>query len=143
MIEYEIYFEKVPNDNAAEDKSGYKAGYEQASKDVWEMACDIYSMGGEELVKAFYDCCGCIPFNESVEKVIYNYNEYKAKKAEEAEDAKLHVGDEVIDGSGNACVITNIDTSIHVIYNKNHKTHKWGKNTKFKKTGNHFDMIEL
>lgn len=143
MIEYEIHFEKVPNDNATEDKSGYEAGYEQASNDVWAMACDIYGMGEDELCSAFYDCCGLFPFGESVEKVITRYNEYKARKAKEAEDAKLHVGDEVIDGSGNVCVITNIDTSIHVIYNKNHKTHKWGKNTKFKKTGNHFDMIEL
>lgn len=143
MIEYEIHFEKVPNDNTAEYKSGYEAGYEQASNDVWAVACDIYGMSGENLAQAFYDCCGCIPFNESVEKVIACYNEYKAKKAAEAEKVKLHVGDEVIDGSGNACIITNIDTSIHVIYIKNHKTHKWGKNTKFRKTGNHFDMIEL
>lgn len=139
MIEYEIHFEKVPNDNAAEDKSGYEAGYEQASNDIWAMARELYYMSEKDLLESFHG----FPFTNSVDKVIINYNEYKARKAKEAEDAKLHVGDEVIDGSGNTCVITNIDTSIHVIYNKNHKTHKWSKNTKFKKTGNHFDMIEL
>lgn len=142
MIEYEIHFEKVPNDNAAEDKSGYEAGYKQASKDVWAMAYDILNMSAEDYSDAFDGKCNDA-FVESVDKVITYYNEYKARKAKEAEDAKLHVGDEVIDCSGNVCVITNIDTSIHVIYNKNHKTHKWCKNTKFKKTGNHFDMIEL
>lgn len=49
----------------------------------------------------------------------------------------LEVGDVVLDPADNECVITNMETHIHVIYPKNGKTKKWDKDTKFKPTGKH------
>jgi len=47
---------------------------------------------------------------------------------------KIKVGDYVRDCSGTLCVVTNIQSHIHVIY-PNGKTHKWKKNSKFTKVG--------
>lgn len=55
----------------------------------------------------------------------------------EAEDEELEVGDVVIDPRGKECVITNMETHIHVICTKDGKTERWGKDTKFKHTGKH------
>ena len=63
--------------------------------------------------------------NEFIEKI----NQYK-----DLYEQKLRVGDYVKDCSNNLCVITNIDTSIHVVY-PNGKTHKWKKNSRFTRLG--------
>lgn len=54
---------------------------------------------------------------------------------EEDEEDELEVGDLVTDPSGNECIVTNIDTHIHVIYTDSLKTHKWKLDTEFKPTG--------
>ena len=66
----------------------------------------------------------------------WNSNEFvdKINKYKEIYEQKLKVGDYVKDCSERLCVITNIDTSIHVIY-PNGKTHKWKKNSRFTKMG--------
>lgn len=50
------------------------------------------------------------------------------------DNQNLRVGDFVIDGAGNRCLITNIDTHIHVLY-ENGKTHKWKMSYRFVKDG--------
>lgn len=64
---------------------------------------------------------------EDEEDVDYEFNY--------VEEDELEVGDLVIDPSGNECIVTNIDTHIHVIYTDNLKTHKWKLDTEFKPTG--------
>lgn len=60
----------------------------------------------------------------------------KCMKWKEIHDtkSKYSIGDYVEDSAGNLCVITNIDSSIHVVY-PNGKTHKWKKGAKFTKLG--------
>ena len=58
----------------------------------------------------------------------------KIEKYKEVYEQKLKVGDYVKDCSDRLCIVTNIDTAIHVIY-ANGKTHKWKKNSRFTKMG--------
>ena len=58
----------------------------------------------------------------------------KINKYKEIYELKLKVGDYVKDCSNRLCVVTNIDTAIHVMY-ANGKTHKWKKNSRFTKLG--------
>ena len=126
---------------------GYDAGYEDGASQLWELVCRIAApvpvgMSQDEVIEAF-DCAFCDIFDGrfSYQDIVLKMKAYDEKKA--AKRNELHIGDEVLDCSGNRCVITNIDTSIHVPYAKNGKTHKWGKKSRFQKTGKHYETIDL
>lgn len=58
----------------------------------------------------------------------------KINKYKEVYKLNLKVGDYVKDCSDRLCVVTNVDTAVHVMY-ANGKTHKWKKNSRFTKLG--------
>lgn len=58
----------------------------------------------------------------------------KINKYKEVYKLNLKVGDYVKDCSNRLCVVTNVDTAVHVMYS-NGKTHKWKKNARFTKLG--------
>ena len=123
--------------------------WEKGVTDAWECVCNTLNMmGKDKSIKAddravmramahTFETSDPIGFTKSYvdvrnieedeEDVDYEFNY--------SEEDELEVGDLVTDPSGNECIITNIDTHIHVIYTDNLKTHKWKLDTEFKPTG--------
>ena len=140
--------QRVDAAEAAAFKNGWEKGYERGCVEVLDVLDRIYRMESNELHECFnidgYEAVFKIPFSEIVwDLKSYDDKKIEAEMAKQMEAAKLHVGDEVIDCSGNKCIITNIDTNIHVIYPANGKTHKWSKKSHFVKTGAHHDTLTL
>ena len=129
----------------------FDSGYEAGCNDVWDLAYRLYAvMTTNNVAEAMG--VDSISFSEilrdmSPAEVMAKLKAWDDKKAKEITESPtlcgykdLSVGEEVQDCSDCIGVITNIDTAIHVLY-KNGKTHKWGKNTKFLKTGQHVANI--
>ena len=115
-------------DNGVTD--GTYSGRMKGMDEFREAVLYYLNMQVDEQIKVFGSNCTYTNLesyypNEFVEKI----NQYK-----ELFEQKIKVGDYVKDCSDHLCIVTNIDSHIHVLY-KNGKTHKWSRNTKFKKTG--------
>ena len=115
-------------DNGVTD--GIYSGKMKGMDEFREAVLYYLNMTVDEQIKVFGSNCTYTNLsthysNEFIEKI----NQYK-----ELFEQKIKVGDYVRDISDILCIVTNIDTHIHVIY-PNGKTHKWPKNSRFTKTG--------
>ena len=110
----------------------YQRGYENGTEHAWELAREILSTEDGILGEMFNMWSGVLVIKSKT------YQEVKKRieecEGEEEKHTELKVGDCVYDKSGNKCVVTNVDTHIHVIYG-NGKTHKWKKSDYFQKFG--------
>ena len=117
-------------------KDGQHSGYWKGINALHEAILYYLNMPVEEIRKVFntnstYDnlkYCGPSEFIEKIEH-------YK-----ELYDLKYSVGDYVRDISGDLCVITNVDTEVHVMYSDG-KTRKWPRHTKFSRTGSNAPLL--
>lgn len=129
----------VDGKNAVDALKG--CSWEKGVTDAWECMCNTLNMmGKDKAIKAderavmramahTFETSDPIGFTKSYVDV------RNIEEGEEDEEDELEVGDLVIDPSGNECIVTNIDTHIHVIYTDTLKTHKWKLDTEFKPTG--------
>ena len=131
-------------------KGEYHKGYQDGQKAAWDVARRLYyfwfdvvfqdanRFADELQVDAKPGDSVFIKLFEQFtpDEVVQKLKAYakKAKTPQINKGPKWKVGDCVIDCSGNRCLITNIDTHIHVLY-ENGKTHKWKKSDRFIKDG--------
>lgn len=114
-----------------------KCSWEKGVTDAWETIVNVLNVLGKDkdiskderaVIRAV---AHTLEHTDAVEHT-RNYVEVRNLNAEEDD---VEVGDMVLDPNGNECVITNMESLIHVIYPNNGKTRRWGKDTKFKPTG--------
>jgi len=115
--------------------------YTRGVKDAWRVALQIASMKGYDFLEMAAEELDLDPgqsvFSKDPFAVMDILNRYYEEKKEQKK-YKLQVGDCVYDKSGNKCVVTNVDSSVHVIYPSG-KTHKWKKSDRFQLYG-HIDV---
>lgn len=118
-----------------------KCSWEQGVKDAWETIIDVFTLLGNDgvlkandrvVIRAMADILKTYDYIDATRRYV------DAKNLEEDKEEYVpKEGDVVLDPIGNECIITNIESHIHVIYIKNRKTHKWELDTEFKPTGKH------
>lgn len=119
-----------------------KCSWEKGVTDAWETIVNVLNVLGKDedisrderaVMRAV---AHTLEHTDAVEHT-RNYVEVRNLGINEAEeeDEELEVGDVVIDPRGKECVITNMETHIHVICTKDGMTERWYKDTKFKPTG--------
>lgn len=119
-----------------------KCSWEKGVTDAWETIVNMLNVLGkdEDISRDERAVMRAVAHTlEHTDAVEHTRNYVEVRNLDIKEDAEeedeVEEGDVVLDPSGNECVITNMETHIHVIYPNNGKTRRWGKDTKFKPTG--------
>lgn len=135
---HKAYHEGFEDGAKAADTLG-NCSWEQGVKDAWGCVTSLIRCfadddeTSEENGAAAYAIAGALEETDPLEYT----RAYNEARADEPMEDEIKVGDLVIDPNGKECVITNMETHIHVIYPESGKTHKWSRDTKFKPTGEH------
>ena len=135
---------KAYNEGFADGSKAVKTidtcSWKQGAEDAWECIIKMLDiMSTEEDISRDDKCVfrALVHTLENADHIDYTRSYVAVRNIGEDKEDELEVGDVVLDPAGHECVITNMDTHIHVIYPSNGKTHKWDKDTIFESTGKH------
>lgn len=144
MSNKEEVIERYLRDSEQKAESLWRKGYNEGHKDgcslaramgladAWETVQKMADMPYEDFCEVFegFESLADVVRFKDVQTVMAMLKDY-----EEGCDARLQVGDEVIDPNDIKAVVTNTDTAYHLYYPHNGKTWKAPKTTKLTKTG--------
>ena len=118
----------------------YFKGYHDGLKEAWDAARRIREMLNTDWINVFGPQT-CDPIDDlTAEDAIIKLKEWDDRAAAPSKTVALCAGMEVIDRSGNRCVILNTEKAIHVLY-PNGKTHKWKKSDRLEPTGRFYSSV--